>query len=221
MTTPAATPHASVPSSPIKLYRAAISGHSHRVELFLSLLGLPHELVDVDLAAGAHKKPEFLAINPFGQVPVMVDGDVTLADSNAILVYLTLRYAKDAQQWLPAEPVAAAAVQRWLSVAAGLLAFGPATARRITLFKQAISTDEAVARSHALFAVMEQQLGQSAFLAGAMPTLADIANYSYVARAPEGHVSLVNYPNVRAWLARVEALPGFVPMVKLPIGLPE
>jgi glutathione S-transferase len=117
--------------------------------------------------------------------------------------------------------VASAAVQRWLSVAAGLLAFGPATARRITLFKQAISTDEAVARSHALFAVMEQQLGASAFLAGAMPTLADIANYSYVARAPEGNVSLVNYPNVRAWLARVEALHGFVSMVKLPIGLPE
>ena len=187
----------------------------------MSLLGLPFELIDVDLAGGAHKKPEFLAINPFGQVPVMVDGDVTQADSNAILVYLTLRYAKDAQQWLPTEPVAAAAVQRWLSVAAGLLAFGPATARRITLFKQAISTDEAVARSHALFAVMEQQLGASAYLTGAVPTLADIANYSYTARAPEGHVSLVSYPHVRAWLARIEALPGFVPMIKLPIGLPE
>ncbi len=185
------------------------------------MLGLPFELVDVDLAGGAHKKPEFLAINPFGQVPVMVDGDVTLADSNAILVYLATRYAKDSGQWWPTEPVAAAAVQRWLSVAAGLLAFGPATARRITLFKQAINTDEAVARSHALFAVMEQQLAQSAFLAGSKPTLADIANYSYVARAPEGHVSLVKYPNVRAWLLRIEALPGFLPMVKLPIGLPE
>lgn len=221
MTTFTAPLQKSPPSQAIKLYRAAISGHAHRVELFMSLLGLPFELVDVDLAGGAHKKPEFLAINPFGQVPVMVDGDVTLADSNAILVYLAVRYAKDAQQWLPAEPVAAAAVQRWLSVAAGLLAFGPATARRITLFKQAISTDEAMARSHALFAVMEQQLGQSAFLTGAVPTLADIANYSYVARAPEGHVSLVNYPNVRAWLARIEALPGFLPMLKSPIGLSE
>ena len=186
-----------------------------------ALLGLPFELINVDLAGGAHKKPEFLAINPFGQVPVMVDGDVSLADSNAILVYLTLRYARDAQQWLPTEPVAAAAVQRWLSVAAGLLAFGPAAARRITLFKQAISTDEAIARSHALFAVMEQQLALSAFLAGSTPTLADIANYSYVARAPEGHVSLVGYPHLRAWLARIEALPGFLPMVKSPIGLPE
>lgn len=221
MTTAAASLQKSPPAQPIKLYRAAISGHAHRVEMFLSILGLPFELVDVDLAGGAHKKPEFLAINPFGQVPVMVDGDVTLADSNAILVYLAMRYAEDAGQWWPTEPVAAAAVQRWLSVAAGLLAFGPAAARRITLFKQAISTDEAVARSHALFAVMEQQLGASAFLAGSKPTLADIANYSYVARAPEGNVSLVSYPKVRAWLASIEALPGFVPMVKLPIGLPE
>lgn len=221
MTTAAAPLQKSPPAQPIKLYRAAISGHAHRVEMFLSMLGLPFELVDVDLAAGAHKKPEFLAINPFGQVPVMVDGNVTLADSNAILVYLAQRYAVDAQQWWPAEPVAAAHVQRWLSVAAGLLAFGPAAARRITLFKQAISTDEAVARSHALFAVMEHQLAQSAFLTGAKPTLADIANYSYVARAPEGNVSLVGYPKLRAWLARIEALPGFLPMVKLPIGLPE
>ena len=221
MDEPVVSPPKSLPAQPIKLYRSAISGHAHRVELFLSLLGLPFELIPVDLAAGAHKKPEFLAINPFGQVPVVVDGDVTLADSNAILVYLTLRYAADAQQWLPTEPVAAAAVQRWLSVAAGLLAFGPAAARRIALFKQAISADEAIARSHALFAVMEQQLAVSAFLAGSTSTLADIANYSYAVRAPEGHVSLIAYPNLRAWLARVEALPGFVPMVKTPIGLPE
>ena len=221
MNTNTVSPPKNLPAQPIKLYRAAISGHAHRVELFLSLLDLPFELIHVDLAAGAHKKPEFLAINPFGQVPVMVDGDVTLADSNAILVYLTLRYAAHAEQWLPTEPVAAAAVQRWLSVAAGLLAFGPAAARRIALFKQTISADEAIARSHALFAVMEQQLALSAFLVGSTPTLADIANYSYVARAPEGNVSLIGYPNLRAWLARIEALPGFVPMVKTPIGLPE
>lgn len=221
MTTSAVPLQKSPPSQPIKLYRAAISGHAHRVELFMSLLGLPFELVNVDLAAGAHKKPEFLAINPFGQVPVMVDGDVTLADSNAILVYLALRYAHDAEQWLPTEPVAAAAVQRWFSVAAGLVAFGPATARRIMLFKQAVNADEAMTRSHALFTVMEQQLAQSAFLAGSKPTLADIANYSYVARAPEGNVSLVGYPHLRAWLARIEALPGFLPMLKSPVGLVE
>lgn len=218
---PASTsrPHAkTVPAQPIKLYRASISGHSHRVELMLSLLGLPFECVDIDLVAKGHKTPDFLAMNAFGQVPVIQDGDITLADSNAILVYLTGRYAVDANAWLPAEPLAAAGVQRWLSVAAGQLAFGPAAARVVQLFKRP-DNPEAVARAHALFAVMEQQLEQSAFLAGSTPTLADIANYSYVARAPEGKVSLVSYPALRAWLARVEALPGFVPMVKTSVGL--
>ncbi len=207
------------PAQAIRLYRSAISGHSHRVELFLSLLGLPFELVDVALAAGAHKQPDFLAMNPFGQVPVIQDGEVTLADSNAILVYLTGRYAADAEQWLPSDPLAAANVQRWLSVAAGQLAFGPATARVIQLFKLPASPADAIARAHALFKVMELQLGQSAFLAGSTVTLADIANYSYVAHAPEGNVSLEGYPALRAWLARMEALPRFVPMVKTPVGL--
>lgn len=207
------------PAKPIRLHRVAISGHSHRVELFMSLLGVPFELVNVDLMSGAHKKPDFLAMNPFGQVPVIEDGDVTLADSNAILVYLTHRYAQDAAQWLPEDPFAAAQVQRWLSVAAGPLAFGPAAARVIQLFKKPDSPDDAMARAHALFKVMDQQLATSRFLAGERATLADIANYSYVAHAPEGNVSLDGYPHVRAWLARVEALPRFVPMVKSAVGL--
>ena len=72
----------------MKLYHHPLSGHSHRARLFLSLLGLPHELVEVDLKSGAHKKTEFLKLNPFGQVPVLEDNDVVIADSNAILVYL-------------------------------------------------------------------------------------------------------------------------------------
>ena len=81
------------PSRPIRLYRHPVSGHAHRVELMLSLLGLPAELVDVDLFGGAQQgRPEFLAKNPFGQVPVIEDGDATVADSNAILVYLATRY---------------------------------------------------------------------------------------------------------------------------------
>jgi len=219
MNTRTASHTPSFPTQPIKLHRVAISGHAHRVELFLSLLGLPFERVDIDLAARAHKTPEFLAMNAFGQVPVIQDGDVTLADSNAILVYLAGRYAQDAGAWMPRDPVAAAAVQRWLSVAAGPLAFGPAAARVIQLFKKPDSPDEAIARAHALFTVMEQQLEHSTFLAGSTPTLADIANYSYTAHAPEGNVSLEPYPRLRAWLARIEALPRFVPMVKTPVGL--
>ena len=221
MSTDAAVPVAcTAPAQPVRLYRHAVSGHAHRVELFLSLLGLPFEIIEVDLLAGAHKQPDFLARNPFGQVPVIEDGDVTLADSNAILVYLATRYTPASSPWLPRDPLGAALVQRWLSVAAGPLAFGPGAARLIQLFKSPNAPDEAVARAHALFALMEQQLEASAFLVGASPSLADVANYSYTARAPEGLVSLVGYPHIRAWLARIEALPGFVPMLKTPIGLP-
>lgn len=208
---------ASKPTRPIKLHRMALSGHSHRVELFLSLLALPYELVEVDLRAGAHKRPEFLRMNCFGQVPVIEDGDVTLGDSNAILVYLEGRYAP--RQWLPREPLAAAQVQRWLSVAAGQLAFGASAARAIVLFGRADDPAPAIARANALLQVMDAELAGRPFLAGGQPTIADIANYTYTAHAPEGNVSLQPYPNVRAWLARIEALPGFVPMVGSPVGL--
>ena len=207
----------SKPTRPIRFHRMALSGHAHRVELFLSLLGLPYEVVEVDLRAGAHKRPEFLRMNCFGQVPVIEDGDVTLGDSNAILVYLEGRYAPG--QWLPRDPEGAAQVQRWLSVAAGQLAFGAAVARVIVLFKRADDPSAAIARANALLQVMDSELAGRPFLAGKEPTLADIANYTYTAHAPEGNVSLDPYPNVRAWLARIEALPGFVPMMKSPVGL--
>ena len=205
------------PTRPIKLYRYPLSGHSHRVELFLSLLDLPTELIDVDLAAGAQKAPAFLELNPFGQVPVIQDGEVTLADSNAILVYLASQYADE--HWLPREPARAAAVQRWLSVAAGLVAFGPAAARLITVFQAPFNAEEVIARAHGLFAVMEKELQKTSFLVGEAPTIADVANYSYIAHAPEGNISLTPYPHLRSWLARIEGLPRFVPMPWSAVGL--
>jgi len=204
-------------SNPIKLYNFPKSGHAHRIELMLSLLNLPTELVFVDLAKGAHKQPDFLALNPFGQVPVIDDNGTVVADSNAILVYLAKKY--DNGTWLPEEPAAAARVQRWLSVAAGPLAFGPAAARLVTVFGASFNTDEVITRAHTLLKVIDAELANTPFLVGSTPTIADIANYSYIAHAPEGNVSLEPYANVRGWLARIEALPGFVPMPRTVIGL--
>jgi glutathione S-transferase len=205
------------PQQPITLHRHPLSGHAHRVQLFLSLARIPHTLVDVDLMAGAHKQPAFLRLNPFGQVPVIEDGDVVLHDSNAILVYLAQRYA-DAS-WLPRDPQGAARVQVWLSVAAGPIAFGPAAARLITVFGANFRAEEVIGRAHALLGVMEGQLAGRPFLVGSQPTIADVAAYSYIAHAPEGNVDLAGYPSVRAWLARIEALPGFVPMQRTAIAL--
>lgn len=203
--------------SAVKLYRHPLSGHSHRVELMLSLLDVPTELVFVDLVKGAHKTPEFLALNRFGQVPVIDDNGTVLADSNGILVYLASKYGNG--QWLPSDPVEQAKVQRWLSVAAGQISSGPATARLITVFGAGYDAADAIKRSHALLQVMEDELANSAFLAGDKATVADVAAYTYVAHAPEGNVSLDEYPNVRAWLARVEALPKFVGMQRTVVGL--
>lgn len=202
----------------LKLHHFALSGHSHRALLMLSLLGLPHEVVPVNLRAGEHKTEAFLKFNPFGQVPVLEDGDTVLFDSNAILVYLARRY-DPAGRWLPQDAAGQAAVQAWLSVAAGLVAFGPAAARLITVFGAKLNAEEVTARAHHLLKVMEGVLGQRDYLVGNAATLADVAGYSYIAAAPEGNVDLSAYPNVRAWLARIEALPGFVPLPKTAAGL--
>ncbi|MVV51495.1 glutathione S-transferase [Pseudomonas sp. PB120] len=201
----------------IKLYNFPRSGHAHRVELMLSLMQLPTELIFVDLAKGAHKQPEFLAVNPFGQVPAIDDQGVVLADSNAILVYLAQKYGNG--RWLPADPLGAAKVQRWLSVAAGPIAFGPGRARLITVFGAAYNAEEVIAFSHVWLKLIDHELAGSAFLVGSEPTIADVAAYSYIAHAPEGNVSLEDYANIRAWLARIEALPGFVGMPRTVAGL--
>ncbi|MBO6772690.1 MULTISPECIES: glutathione S-transferase [unclassified Thalassospira] len=198
----------------MKLYYHPISGHAHRAVLMLGLLGLDHELIEVDLASGAHKKPDFLALNPFGQVPVLQDGETVISDSNAILVYLAKK--QRATNWLPEDPKGAASIQRWLSVAAGQIAFGPCAARLVTLFGAPFNPDEVIARAHAILGLMEAHLNTQNWLAADHPTIADVALYSYVARAPEGNVDLAGYGKVRDWLSRIEELPGFVPFMHAP-----
>jgi len=202
----------------MRLYHHPLSGHAHRARLFLSLLGLPHELVDVDLQAGAHKAADFLALNPFGQIPVLDDNGVAIADSNAILVYLAKKTGRT--DWLPDDPRGAAAVQRWLSVAAGEVAYGPAAARLVAVFGATYNPGEVIARAHTILGRLESHLATRDWLVGAGPTIADVAIYSYVARAPEGNVDLAGYPAVNAFLRRIEALPGFVPFTQTPAATP-
>ncbi|WP_322886209.1 glutathione S-transferase (plasmid) [Sinorhizobium medicae] len=201
----------------MKLYHHPLSGHAHRVRLLLSLLGIEHELVLVDLASKEHKQEPFLKLNPFGQLPVLDDGGTIVPDSNAILVYLAKKAGR--ADWLPEDARGAAAVQRWLSVAAGQIAHGPAQARLITLFQAPYRPEEVIPRSHAILALIESELGGRSWIAAERPTIADVALYSYVARAPEGDVDLQPYPEICSWLARIEALPGFVEFQKTPAGL--
>ena len=203
-------------NAPIKLYRNPISGHCHRVELMLSLLDIPYETIDLDMANGAHKAPDYLKISPFGQVPAIDDNGFTLSDSNAILVYLEKKY-NDGYEWLPQDPILAAEVQRWLSVAAGEIAHGPCAVRLVKVFGVKLDYDVAKQKTEALFSVLEPLLQTRDYLAGEKITLADVAGYSYISHVPEGGISLEPYPAIRAWLERIEAHPRFIGMARSPL----
>ncbi len=198
-------------SSPfITLYGTALSGHTHRVALFLHLLQLPYHRIEA--SAAVRGSAEFLQLNPLGQIPVLQDGELVLADSNAILVYLARRYAAGSG-WLPDDAVGAARVQRWLSLAAGEIAFGPASARISARFYDTGVPPALTQRLvDKVLGFMDASLAGQTFLAGSHPTLADLACYAYIAHAPEGGIALDPYPNVLAWIARVQALPHFLAM---------
>jgi glutathione S-transferase len=204
--------------STLKLYRHPLSGHSHRVELMLSMLGLDAEVIDIDLMKGEQKQAEFLSKNRFGQVPLLEDDGHFIADSNAILVYLAKKYDTSGRL-LPSEPERATAVQHMLSLAAGPLASGPAAARLITLFGAGYDAETTIRNAHSILQSINSLLQEREWLAGDTVTIADIANYAYIAHAPEGNVALTDYPNIVRWLDRIEALPRFVPMQKSAVGL--
>ena len=203
-------------SNAVRIHHASLSGHAHRALVFAKLAGIAHEAIEVDLANGAHQTPQFLALNPNGQVPVIEDGDTVIHDSNAILVYLARKYAP---VWMPTDPEGEAEVQRWFSLAAGEIAFGSCAARLITVFGVPIDPDVAAANAAKAMSKLEAGLEGREWLVGDRPTVADVAAYSYTAHAPEGNVSLEPYPNIRAWIARFEALDGFVAMPTTPVGL--
>jgi glutathione S-transferase len=198
----------------IKLHGHELSGNSYKVRLLLNLLGVPCDWVRVDLMAGEHKQPAFLALNPFAQVPVLEDGGTTLSDAQAILFYLAARQGDG--QWLPTDPLAQARVVRWLSTAAGEVRQGPENARLHHLFGvTSISIDRASEKAGFILDQLERHLADRDWLELGRPTIADIAVFPYVALAGDGGINLAPYPNVRAWIARIQALPGYVPMAGL------
>ena len=112
-------------------------------------------------------------------------------------------------------------MQSWLSAAAGEIAYGPAAARLVTVFGARFDAAEVIARAHVILQRIEAALDGRQWIAASHPTIADVALYSYIARAPEGNVDRSSYANVNAWLKRVEALPGFVAFQKTAVGIPE
>jgi glutathione S-transferase len=195
----------------IKLYGYKLSGNSYKVKLMLALLGIDFEWIELDLLAGEQKTAEFLQLNPFGQVPLLIDGEIILPDAQAILVYLARRYGGD--RWLPLDAESLSRVVRWLSTTAGEVREGVEFARRYYLFNaNYVNIDRATQRSEFILTQLDRHLSDRQWLECDRPTIADLAVFPYVALAPDGKMSLEPYSNVVNWIDRVKNLPDFIVM---------
>ena len=194
----------------MKLYDLELSGNCYKVRLFAALAKIPLEMVPVDFMGGEHKRPPLTNLNPWGQLPILEDGKVVLRDSQAILVYLAAQYGDE--NWLPRDATGLGEVMQWLSTSANELQNGPCAARLADKFGYAIDKANTLERAARILPLIEAHLAAHQWLALGRPTIADCAVMPYVALAPEGGISLEAYPNIRQWIARIKALPGFIPM---------
>ena len=192
------------------LYEFALSGNCHKIRLMLSLLGLDYRSIVVNGSERQQKSVDFLAMNPFGQVPVLKDDDIIVRDSQAILVYLARKYGNE--QWLPNEAAALAEVVAWLSNAANEVSMGPNRLRLHYKFGRAINIEESRQTAINLLNILQERLAKHHWLATDHITIADIAVYPYIGLAPEGRLDVESYPAVTDWVSRIQALPGYVGM---------
>ena len=187
----------------IKLYGHELSGNTYKARLLLALLGIKDEYVRVDLMKGQHKTPEYLKLNPLGQVPLLVDGDRLIPDSQAILVYLARQYGNE--QWLPTEAEALSKIIRWLSIAAGEIRQGVEFARLFHLFGVKNINIEVAYATPQKQVILECEVESDT-------TARDAVRQSGIALAADGKISLDKYPHILAWCDRIKQLPGFIGM---------
>ncbi len=194
----------------MKLYMTEMSGNSFKIRVLAAMLGVEYENIRIDWENREHKSPAFLELNPRGQVPVMeIEGKV-FWDSTAHLVYIARKFG--GETWLPSNPLQMAEVMQWLAFAQDEVQFGLQWARGVTVYNRRPECfDGYLQDARTALEVLEWQLSKTGdWLALGRATLADIACYPYVKRAPEGDLPLDPYPQVEGWLARCEALPGWI-----------
>ena len=199
------------------LYTGLGSGNAYKAELMLHLLNLSYEPVSISIPRGEHRQPQFLRLNRFGQIPVLVDDGLVLTDSQAILAYLATAYGGDeAARWFPREAVLLASTMRWLSVATNEIQNTLTAARAVKLLHWPLDYDRATRRSYELLALMDDHLASREWLSASWPTIADIACYPYILLAAEGGIDTRPYAAVEGWLRRIEGLPRFWAMPRIP-----
>lgn len=181
------------------------------MRLFLCLLGVPFEDRVVDLLGGEQRRAPFTELNPLGLVPVLEHEGRVLRDSHAILVELALRHG---EQWLP--HASAGVIAQWLFFDATELHHGVGLARNHRLTGAPVDLDATLRRARGALDVMDARLAQHDFLELGRPTLADVACYPFVAVLEEAGLAPSDWPHVARWAARIEALPGFVEVPRVP-----
>lgn len=192
----------------MKLYYTENSGNAYKVRVLASILKVPYKKVLVDWENKEHKQPAFLRMNPRGQVPVMkIDGQ-HLWDSTSHLVYLARKHG--GKKWLPTDALGLAEVAQWLAFAQNEVYFGLQWSRGVAKGLRGGDLEEYQVHARKALDTLTWRLADHDWLALNRPTIADIACYPYVKRAPEGGLSLDTYPAVTAWLKRCEKIPGWI-----------
>lgn len=194
----------------IKLYDTDISGSCYKIRLLLNILGQQYEPIPVDFVNKEHKTPKYMALNPFGEIPIFEDGELRLRDAQAIMVYLAKKYDKT-NQWYPDDAIAMGQIQQWLSTGGGEV-MNAAGARLVKVLNYPMDLEKLQAGAHRVFKIMDDHLAGREFLELGHPTIGDIACFPYTALAGEGGIDLSGYKNVLAWIERMKRLPGFITM---------
>ncbi|MDO9459522.1 MAG: glutathione S-transferase family protein [Alphaproteobacteria bacterium] len=198
----------------LTLYDNLGSGNGYKVRLLLTHLGIPFRRVDKSVTNGETRLPEYLRVNPNGRIPAVVfDDGRTLAESNAILLYFA-----EGTLYLPTHKFARAEVNQWLFFEQyshepyiAVLRFWRQYLESLTAIQEA-RVSELLEKGHAALKLMDDHMEKRQFLVDERYSIADIALYAYTHVAGDGGFDLAPYANLRAWLARVQCVPGHIPI---------
>ena len=203
----------------LTLYSMPSSGNSYKVRLLLALMGTPYRHIDAEYGSGLTESAEFRALNPAGKVPLLVlDDGRLLAESNAILLYLAR-----GSRFLPDDAYDQALCHQWMFFEQNSHETSVAVRSAILTYPQRAHLrtperlDPLLEAGHSALGIMEAQLEKTPYLTGDALTVADISLYGYTHSAgSKGGFEMERFPAVNAWLDRIAAEPGHVPLSFIP-----
>ena len=192
----------------IRLHGTALSGNAHKVRLALAFLGKKWEEVPTDAAMRA--SDDYRALTPMGQIPLYIEGDFVLRDSQAILAYLAARHRPG--DWDGRDARERGEIGVWLSHAANEIQNGPSFLRLRRRFDAPVDEAHSLAVTERIMPVIDAHLADRRWLVGDRLTIADLAASPYLALIGDAGLDPARWPHVAAWTRRIAALPGFPAM---------